>query len=248
MWKCERHIPTSKMYPAIIAKCVACGFPRPDEAYRPPMNPEEPKPVVRVVPPPPPVVEPEPPVVTWVDGPEPELDEEPGIEETRVPDPIQRGIELLDKVIQDEDIKPIETAPVASKRPKDIPVTEKTFSEDMSLGQAQRDLDEMIIADLFAAAGKIKKSRVNAPTPTALEPVTKRPKDVPNIQKSKAHLCPGPKCRKVSRRNSPYCSKICSDRCLRLRKKATEKPLTDEEIKNLNRIVSVLEVWGGHKG
>ncbi len=260
MWKCERHIPTSKMYPAIIDKCPACRYPRPDEAYRPSMNPEEPKPVVRVVPPPPPppppppvvAVEPEPPppVVTWEEGPEPEIDEEPGIEEPEVSEPIQRGIELLDKAIQDEEPQPVETAPapVASKRPKGIPVTEKTFSEDMSLGQAQRDLDEMILADLFAAAGKIKKSRVNAPTPTALKPVTKRPKDVPNIQKSKAHLCPAPKCRKVSRRNSPYCSKICSDRCLRLRKKATEKPLTDEEIKNLNRIVSVLEVWGGHKG
>jgi len=192
MWRCERHIPTSKMYPAIIAKCVACGFPRPDEAYRPPMNPEEPKPVVRVVSPPPPPVEPEPPVVTWEEGPEPELDEEPGIEEPEVSEPVKRGIELLDKAIQDEEPQPVEIAPAPE--------------------------------------------------------VTKRPKDIPVTEKSKAHLCPGPKCRKVSRRNSPYCSKICSDRCLRLRKKAIEKVLTDQEIKWLNRILAVLEVWGGDKG
>jgi hypothetical protein len=78
-------------------------------------------------------------------------------------------------------------------------------------------------------------------TPVATE---KRPKDIPNAQKSKAHLCPAPRCRKLSRRNSPYCSKICSDRCLRLRKKATEKVLTAQEIKWLNRILDVLEAWG----
>lgn len=256
MWKCERHIPTSKVYPEIVAKCPACGFPRPDAAYRPPMFPEEEKPVVRAVPPPPP--------------------------------------------------SPVPTEPA------------KTFAEDMSLGQAQRDLDATVMADLVAAAEKLKKSRVKAPPPppkveppkveslppptitwaddpepeaseepgpvvpeatpapdpdpvargldlptrtpvreeepkpreTIVTPVAteKRPKDIPNAQKSKAHLCPAPKCRKVSRRNSPYCSKICSDRCLRLRKKATEKVLDGQEIKWLNRILTVLEVWGGDKG
>lgn len=139
MWKCERHIPTSKVYPEIIAKCPACGFARPDAAYRPPMFPEEEKPVVRIVPPPPRV-------------------------EVKAPPP---------------------PAPKAGKRPKDIPVTEK----------------------------------------------------------SKAHLCPGPKCRKVSRRNSPYCSKICSDRCLRLRKKFTKTILTEVEVKNLNVILAALKQW-----
>ncbi len=223
LWKCERHIPTSKVYPELIAKCPACGFARPDAAYRPPMFPEEEKPVVRVVPPPPPP-------------------------------------------------SPVSTEPA------------KTFAEDMSLGQAQRDLDATVMADLVAAAEKLKKSRVKAPPPPKVEPpkvepppppritwvddpepeideepgpvvpeatpspvtnhTEKRPKDIPNAQKSKAHLCPGPKCRKVSRRNSPYCSKICSDRCLRLRKKATEKVLTAQEIKWLNRILDVLEAWG----
>jgi hypothetical protein len=170
MWKCERHIPTSKVYPEIIAKCPACGFARPDAAYRPPMFPEEEKPVVRIVPPPPRVEvkapPPPAPTITWADDPEPELDEEPG--------PV---------------VPEATPAPKAGKRPKDIPVTEK----------------------------------------------------------SKAHLCPGPKCRKVSRRNSPYCSKICSDKCLRLRKKATEKVLDGQEVKWLNRILAVLEAWGSDK-
>ena len=201
MWKCERHIPTSKVYPEIIAKCPACGFARPDAAYRPPMFPEEEKPVVRIVPP--------------------------------------------------VGVKP--------------PPPAKAFSEDMSLGQAQRDLDEIIIADLVTAAEKLKKSRVKSPTPPAPKPVvvkppvtedpvdaapvvvSKRPKDIPVTEKSKAHLCPGPKCRKVSRRNSPYCSKICSDKCLRLRKKATEKVLDSQEVKWLNRILAVLEAWGSDK-
>jgi hypothetical protein len=190
MWKCERHIPTSKVYPEIIAKCPACGFARPDAAYRPPMFPEEEKPVVRLVPPP--VTVPPPPA--------------------------------------------------------------KAFSEDMSLGQAQRDLDEIIIADLVKAAEKLKKSRVKAPTPPAPKPVvedpvdvapaSKRPKDIPNAQKSKAHLCPGPKCRKVSRRNSPYCSKPCSDRCLRLRKKFSRATLTEQEARWLNTILLTLGAWG----
>jgi len=184
MWKCERHIPTSKVYPEIIAKCPACGFARPDAAYRPPMFPEEEKPVVRIVPPPPRV-----------------------------------------------EVKP--------------PPPAKAFSEDMSLGQAQRDLDESIIADLVAAAEKIEKSRVKAPTPTAPEPVvvSKRPKDIPVTAKSKKVHCPGPKCRKQARSTSPYCSKICSDRCLRLRKKFATAILTEVEVKNLNVILAALKQW-----
>lgn len=185
MWKCERHIPTSKMYPALTLKCPACGFPRPDEAYRPPINPEEPKPVVWLVPPPAPPAQmaAQPPskkkrarVDTVPPPPPPEVDEAPPVTGGDGPEP--------DKVLQKEP-----EAPVAAKRPKDIPVTEK----------------------------------------------------------SKAHLCPGPKCRKVSRRNSPYCSKICSDKCLRLRKKATEKVLDSQEVKWLNRILAVLEAWDSDK-
>jgi hypothetical protein len=115
----------------------------------------------------------------------------------------------------------------------------------MSLGQAQRDLDESIIADLVAAAEKIEKSRVKAPTPTAPEPVvvSKRPKDIPVTAKSKKVHCPGPKCRKQARSTSPYCSKICSDRCLRLRKKFATAILTEVEVKNLNVILAALKQW-----
>jgi hypothetical protein len=59
----------------------------------------------------------------------------------------------------------------------------------------------------------------------------------------KGHLCPGPGCRKISRRDSPYCSKICSDRCYRLRKKATRAALTDREVVYLNRILESLGAW-----
>lgn len=198
MWKCERHIPTSKLYPAIIDKCPACRYPRPDEAYRPSMNPDEPKPVVRMVPPPPP---PPPPAVTCGEGPEPEPSEKPGtpLENNSTPpavDFVQRGLDIL-------------------------------------TGRLAADEDRKFIEGIDGFTKPESK---------------KLPKDVPNAQKSKAHLCPGPKCRKVSRRNSPYCSKPCSDKCLRLRKKATEKVLTNQEIKWLNRILAVLEVWGGNKG
>lgn len=187
---------------------------------------------------------------------------------------------------------PPKRAPVKQPPPTSVEpapkVPAKTFAEDMSLGQAQRDLDATVMADLVAAAEKLKKSRVKAPPPppkveppkvelppppritwvddpepeaseepgplvpeATPSPVTnhtgKRPKDIPNSEKSKAHLCPAPKCRKVSRRNSPYCSKTCSDKCLRLRKKATEKVLTDQEIKWLNRIVAVMDAWNAHE-
>lgn len=206
MWKCERHIPTSKMYPSVIAKCPTCGQLRPDEAFRPsldPLPPEEKpspaRPLAVVTAPPPAPLEDEAPTVTWVDDPEPELDEEPGPvvpEATPVPDPdpVALGLDLLTKALARE--------------------------ED-------------------------RKFRETLITPIATE---KRPKDIPVTEKSKAHLCPGPKCRKLPRGNSPYCSKICSDRCLRLRKKALRTALTDEEIKNLNRILTVLDAWNADKG
>lgn len=127
------------------------------------------------------------------------------------------------------------------------PTPAKAFSEDMSLGQAQRDLDETIIADLVAAAEKTKKSRAKAPTPPAPEPVvvSKRPKDIPVTAKSKKVHCPGPKCRKQARSTSPYCSKICSDRCLRLRKKFNRSILSEAEVKNLNVILAALNQWAG---
>jgi hypothetical protein len=56
-------------------------------------------------------------------------------------------------------------------------------------------------------------------------------------------LCPGPKCRKLSRRNSPFCSKACKDRCYRLRQKVAKGVLTDREITWLNRIMVTLEAW-----
>lgn len=169
MWRCSRHIPASKMYPAMILRCPSCQQLRPDESDRPPLVPisedapakapepvtEAPLTVVKVTAPSasPPVEKPAP-VVTWDDGEEPE-DAEPGVELT---------------------VEPAKADPV-------VPLP--------------------------------KKGR-----------------------------CPGPRCRKASRSNSPYCSKICSDRCLRLRKKFAKTTLTDQEARWLNTILLTLGSWG----
>lgn len=161
-WKCARHIPSSKIYPAMILRCPSCQQLRPDETDRPSLFPVvEEAPAPRVIETPaltipvasPPVEEPAP-VVTWDDGEEPE-DAEPGVELT---------------------VEPAKADPV-------VPLP--------------------------------KKGR-----------------------------CPGPRCRKVSRSNSPYCSKICSDRCLRLRKKFAKTTLTDQEARWLNTILLTLGSWG----
>jgi hypothetical protein len=56
-------------------------------------------------------------------------------------------------------------------------------------------------------------------------------------------FCPGPKCRRLARKGSPYCSKVCNERCRRLRKKATQAALTNQEVTWLNRILSALGAW-----
>ena len=179
MWRCSRHIPASKMYPAMILRCPSCQQLRPDESDRPPLVPiseeapvvvQAPAPVVGhpastvetkpVVGPPAPIVEAPEPHIEWDDGPEPELDEEPGAE--------------------------IESQPPTKVESKADPV-------------------------------------------------------VPLPKKGR---CPAPRCRKVSRSNSPYCSKICSDRCLRLRKKFAKTTLTDQEARWLNTILLTLGSWG----
>lgn len=81
---------------------------------------------------------------------------------------------------------------------------------------------------------------VSAPEPVAVvEPKKAEPKKAAS---GKVH-CPGPKCRKQARSTSPYCSKICSDRCLRLRKKFTKTILSEVEVKNLNVILAALKQW-----
>ncbi len=175
MWKCERHIPTSKMYPAIFDRCPMCRYPRPDEEFRPPLSPlvekreeETPKaaPVV-VAKVETPAKEAPPPTVTWDESPEPELDEEPLSEPTEA---------------------------------EEEPATETVAVEEEG-----------------------------------------RPKSV------EKPMCPGPKCRKVSRKTSPYCSKICSDRCLRLRKKFAQTTLTEQEARWLNKILMALATWGWNR-
>jgi hypothetical protein len=76
------------------------------------------------------------------------------------------------------------------------------------------------------------------------------PPDVPktNGNGKVKHLCPGPKCRRVSRKGSPYCSTVCKDRCYRLRKKAFRAILTEAETTRLHRILVALEAWYGEAG
>jgi hypothetical protein len=174
MWKCERHIPTSKMYPAIFDRCPMCRYPRPDEEFRPPLFPliekeeETPKaaPVV-VAKVETPAKEAPPPTVTWDEDPEPELDEEPLSEPTEA---------------------------------EEEPATKTVAVEE-----------------------EVRPKSVEKP------------------------MCPGPKCRKVSRKTSPYCSKICSDRCLRLRKKFSQTTLTEQEARWLNKILMALATWGWNR-
>lgn len=86
---------------------------------------------------------------------------------------------------------------------------------------------------------------VAAPEPVApsIEVSENLQKDIPVTAKSKKVHCPGPKCRKQARSTSPYCSKICSDRCLRLRKKFDRSILSEAEVKNLSRILAALDQW-----
>ena len=88
---------------------------------------------------------------------------------------------------------------------------------------------------------------VAAPEPVAVvEPKKAKPKkaEPKKATPGKVH-CPGPKCRKQARSTSPYCSKICSDRCLRLRKKFNRSILSEAEVKNLNVILAALDQWAG---
>lgn len=125
---------------------------------------------------------------------------------------------------------------------------ELNFDKDMSLGQAQRDFDAEVMSDLLAVADALTET-TGCGIPPALteefpEPVVSLDRERAKRALLKKSGCPAPGCRKNARENSPYCSKICSDRCGRIRKKALMTQLTDEEVKNLARIMLALETRG----
>ena len=82
-----------------------------------------------------------------------------------------------------------------------------------------------------------------------LEPSAPRPVPVEALPR----LTPPPKCiwpvcpYACRGESSPYCSKICSDRCGRLRRKATEKVLTAEDVSTLAKMASYHDLWSSWK-
>ena len=114
---------------------------------------------------------------------------------------------------------------------------------DMVSAQAQNDLDNSVMADLQSTAEALKEPTVGE-APPSLGSFAQITYDLDHYELPKARKakCPGPGCRKNARESSPYCSKVCSGRCLRLRKKTT--PLTKVEAGHLYRIETALANWG----
>lgn len=197
MWRCSRHIPSSKVYPAFVEACPSCKQPRPPEDRRPADPYAGPAPVKAV---------------------------------PSLPTGGADILELPPAVVTEESLENMRTLREVN--------AELNFDKDMSLGQAQRDFDAEVMGDLFATADALKET-TGCEIPPAL--TEEFPEPSPKPVKPK---CPGHGCRKNARENSPYCSKICSDRCGRLRKKATTSNLTDDDVKNLARIERALDAWG----
>lgn len=212
MWRCTRHIPSSKVYPAFMEMCPSCKQPRPPEEFRP-ADP--------YAPPAAPVA-----VVTPPSDKCPKCGDDPLLSTVCAGD----FLELPPAKVTEESLENMRTL-------RDM-TAELNFNKDMSLGQAQRDLDAEVMGVLFATADALTET-----TGCMIPPALTEEFPEPAIKAKKAR-CPGPGCRKNARESSPYCSKICSDRCLRLRKKATTAVLTKTEVEHLNRIVKALENWG----
>lgn len=245
MWRCSRHIPSSKVYPAFVGACPSCKQPRPPEDRRP-ADPYAPP--VKVVPSLPTggadyLKDPE-----WVQG--------AAVVETPAPsnecprcgdDPLLSTVcsadflELPPAVVTEESLENMRTLREVN--------AELNFGKDMSLGQAQREFDAQVIGDLTATAEALAET-TGCEMPTELtqefpEPVVMDSIHTEPSPKAKKAVCPGHGCRKYARESSPYCSKICSDRCGRVRRKAASGAvLTKPEKDNLARIERALENWG----
>lgn len=205
MWRCTKHIPSSKVYPAFVEKCPTCNQPRPPEDRRP-ADPYAPP--VRLVPS------------------LPAADTDPNA-----------TIEAPPAVVTEESLENMRTL-------RDV-TAELNFDKDMSLGQAQRDFDALVMGDLLSTTTSVVRAIQDDGVAKIQDEVGRELaaelRSSAASLKSRKAKCPGPGCRKSARESSPYCSKICSDRCLRLRKKTT--PLTKVEAGHLNRIETALANW-----
>lgn len=241
MWRCTRHIPSSKVYPAFMEMCPSCKQPRPPEEFRP-ADP--------YAPPAAPVT-----VVTPPSDKCPKCGDDP----------------LLSTVCAGDflELPPANVTPEAMENMRTLREVnaELNFGKDMSLGQAQRDFDAVVMGDLLATAEALTET-TGCEIPPALteefpEPVVMNSihTDIVSgvgrfaqitydpshyeLPKAKKAMCPGHGCRKSARESSPYCSKICSDRCGRVRRKAADGvTLSKPERDNLTRIEKALENWG----
>lgn len=218
MWRCTRHIPSSKVYPAFVEACPSCKQPRPPEDRRPADPYAAP---VKVVP-------------SLPTG---------GADYLKDPEWVQGAsiIELPPAVVTEEALENMRTLREVN--------AELNFGKDMSLGQAQREFDAQVIGDIMTTTEALTET-TGCEMPTELaqefpEPVAKDSIHTDPSPKAKKAVCPGHGCRKYARESSPYCSKICSDRCGRVRRKAASGAvLTKPEKDNLTRIEKALENWG----
>ena len=250
MWRCTRHIPSSKVYPAFVEKCPSCHQPRPPEDRRPADPYAAPVKVVTAFLATEGVVndylrDPE-----WVQG--------VAVVETPAPAPSDRcsrcGDDPLLSTVCVADFLELPPAKVTEESLENMRTlrdvnAELDFAKDMSLGQAQRDLDAMVVGDLANATTDVVRVIHDEGVAKIQDEVGRemlaelRESDAPS--KAKKPVCPGPGCQKGARESSPYCSKICSDRCGRVRRKgASGAVLTKSDSANLTRITKALENWG----
>lgn len=92
--------------------------------------------------------------------------------------------------------------------------------------------------------------QVPTPSPVAPVPVSKIlpfPAKVERVvepeKAPETHPCAWPPCTEQARDTSPYCSKVCSDRCLRLRRKAEKGTATEVDKPNIQIMQGRIEGW-----
>lgn len=213
MWKCDRHIPTSKTYLSFVERCPSCKQERPSMQYRPEAPPE--------TPPPP-------------DVPHPLL----------VAKAVFQDYAKDPEWVQGTAIIELPPATITKESMENMRTLRKVTAE--LDGHAQRGFDGEVVGDLTLRTSDLVRAIqddgvVRIQDEVGRELLAELKKPDPSNSPNK---CPGRGCGNPARDNSPYCSKICSDRCLRLRKKALKAPLLGKELKDLNRILSALESWG----
>lgn len=236
MWRCTRHIPSSKVYWHFVMECPSCKQPRPPEDQRPQSLLDAPKEsTLRVT------AAQMSPLFTDPEWVSPSSSSELGGSE---PCPKCGQDPLQSTVCHADFLEPLPPAVVTEVSLENMRTlrevnAELNFDKDMSLGQAQRDLDALVVGDLMATADALTETTQEFPEPVVMDSIHTEPSTKPVKPK-----CPGPGCRKHARETSPYCSKICSDRCLRLRKKAKSGGvLTKTESDNFIRIRRALDNW-----